>query len=433
MIQLNSEKFKEIEKLLESSIQNGDFESFTVFLEKEDNLFVDGFINLFEHAQKEQIFKSLGAKNINEWFANIEKYNSRMQDPRNESPPESMIPYLIWEQSKLNLTNALRNSRLTANIPQKGGVLYYLGGMSKCIVLKYEIISDYPKFEIIEIIDNPKSAFDFWGIVNSTGLREKNILKEILSTGHKLIFHRNVLMHVDRRKDIEVFGPTIDTILIAEILSQSIYETSDLNVETAIEIGCGNGLISVSLAKNCPTLKTFHSIDINFNSVICCQRNLTGNLNPFHYKKTEILLLNGSYNASIFKTKYDLMVCNPPYIPLINNDIESFISKKDYFEAVGGLSLIDDILESLSLTLSSKGRLLLLVSSLSLEYTLSKIPKNYKYDLVFKEGYEVVFDVEAVLNNEKWLEYLLKQDGLLSIQDGTYYHKLFPIWIYKND
>jgi len=67
------------------------------------------------------------------------------------------------------------------------------------------------------------------------------------------------------------------------------------------------------------------------------------------------------------------------------------------------------------------------------DYTLSKIPAGYKYDLVFKEGFEVVFDVEAVLNNEKWLEYLLKQGGLLSIQDGIYYHKLFPIWIYLND
>ncbi len=86
--------------------------------------------------------------------------------------------------------------------------------------------------------------------------------------------------------------------------------------------------------------------------------------------------------------------------------------------------MIDKVLSSLHSILSQEGKLLILVSNLSLEYTLSKVPKGFTSELVLECGFEVLFDVEAVLNNEDWLQFLLQTNDLVE-RDNVYYHKLF--------
>ncbi len=430
MINFESDKYKEFQSILTNSIQSGNYEDWARVLDKNENSSADGFINFFSLSNSDQILKKLGFNNLKEWLEQVNEWNLEIHDPRNNGEPEALILYQLWSNLIKNLTISVRNSRLIADIPRKGGVLYYLGGMSKCIILKYEIVSAYPKFHFVDLIDNPKSVFDFWGIISFTGTKEKNILKEILSTGHKMVYHRGVLIHVDRRKDIEVFGPTIDTILIAEILTQQLYETENLNFESALEIGCGNGLITVSMAKNFGTINSLKSIDINFGSVNCCHRNLRGNLNAYRFDHMDIHLSFGNFQKELFGKSFDLIVCNPPYIPLLDESFDRFHSKRDYFEAVGGLSLIDEIMNSLSEVLTRKGKLLILVSSVSIEYTLSKIPNGFSYNLPIEDGFEVFFDVEAVLNNPDWLDFLAKSGGVTK-KENAYYHKLYPIWVYN--
>ena len=43
-------------------------------------------------------------------------------------------------------------------------------------------------------------------------------------------------------------------------------------------------------------------------------------------------------------------------------------------------------------------------------------------------GFDVPFDVEAVLKNADWLSYCVNSAGLEE-RNGTYYHRLHPIWI----
>ncbi|MCA9732659.1 methyltransferase [candidate division KSB1 bacterium] len=428
MINFKSKKYTEIEGILKSCSESGDFTDWAKFLNSEENTFTDGLINLLDLDDLNHLLCAYGFNGVNDWLIHVDSWNEQILDPRADAKPESLIMYQLWLHIESNLTKAIRNSRLVASIPRKGGILYFLGGLSKCLVIKYEIVTELPKFHIVDIIDDPKSVFDFWAILNESKLREKNILKEILSTGHKIIFHRNVLIHIDRRKDIDVFGPTIDTVLIAEILTQKLFEPGNSKIRSALEIGCGNGLITVAIAKNCNTLKSIFSIDSDFNSISCTHRNLRSNLDPFRYNNLDVFLLCASYRKNLFKTKFDLIVCNPPYIPLLSNQSGGRLTRKDYLESVGGLTLIDEILNSLKGTLSQKGKLLLLVSSLSLEYTISKLPKEFSYELPLPAGFEVLFDVEAVLNNAEWLEFLISSGGLI-IKDNVYFHKLFPMWI----
>jgi len=430
MINLESDKFKEINTILLSCIESGNYTDWAVALERIENSHNDGFLNLIALPNFTNILNSLGFETLKDWFFQVNEWSDEICDPRKDSKPEALILHQLWNHLITNLTNSLRSARLIGSIPARGGILCYFGGMTKCIIIKYEITSEYPKFQFIDMIDNPKAVFDFWSLINGSDLRQKNILKEILSTGHKLIYQRGVLIHVDRRKDIDVFGPTIDTILITEILSQQVFESNNIIIENALEIGCGNGLITVSIARNCQNLKILQAIDINFNSIVCCQRNLRSNLHPHKYGSINKFLIYGQFKRSIVNNKFDLIVCNPPYIPLIDDTISKFHNKKDYFEAVGGLTLIDEIMETIPSILSPNGKLLLLVSSVSLDYTIDKIPPNYIYDLPLKEGFEVLFDVEAVLNNKEWLNFLVESGGV-SISEENYFHKLHPIWIQK--
>jgi len=432
MIIQKSDSFIEIGKTLQACLDSENYKEWAkIFSNSKNNAHLDGFINFLSLENSNSILESLGFGDIKEWFYKIDDWSEKIYDPLNNSNPESLILHQLWQHLLNNLIESIRNTKLLGEIPLKGGIICYLDGMSKCAIFKYEIISSYPKFQFIDLIENPLAVFDFWSILDKSDLKQKNVIKEIISSGHKLVYQRGVLIHVDRRKDIGVFGPTIDTILITEILSQQVFENNDNSVTSALEIGCGNGLITVSMAKNCKNLTSIKSIDVDFNSVCCCERNLRANISSYKYGQLNKHIVYGKFNKEIFNTKFDLVVCNPPYIPSIDNSFQNFHNKRDYFQAVVGLDLIDEILLSLSDLLSSNGKLLLLVSSVSLDYTLNKIPEGYQYDFPIKDGFEVIFDVEAVFNNKPLLNYLLLNNGVEE-RENVYYHKLFPIWISKN-
>lgn len=425
MINLNSQAFKSLSKSIDKYFPESDISAWKSDLKS--STLNDGFLAFISHSKSDEIIYAQGYKSFNEWLMNVEEWSNKLLDPRNSYGAGAMLLYELWDNFKITITEALRGARLNSDIPTKGGMLVYVAGLSKCIVIEYYITWEYPRFSIVDIIDNPQSAFDFWGAISGAKMSEKNVLKEIISSGHKLIFHRGIIIHVDRRKDIQVFGPSIDTLLIAEIQAQLFYE-NNYKFTNALEIGCGNGLLSVSVAKYCQTIIELCSIDINFHSVYCLNNNLGANIIPHKLKRLKIYLTCGEFTETHYQRKFDLIICNPPYIP--DEPLGSKITDKkaDYLQAVGGTELIDAILNNLNSLLTRTGQLLLLVSNLSLKHTLDFIPKNFTYELVLKEGHKVLFDVEAVLKKQSWLSYLQESCGLIK-EGEVYYHWIYPILI----
>lgn len=390
----------------------------------------DGFSALLAHDKYLELIKEQGYGTINDWLLDIESWSNKILSPGATHIKSSLLLYELWDSFKKSIIEALKSARLNSNIPNKGGVLVFIAGLSKCIVIEYYITGEYPKFTIVDIIDNPQSAFDFWGAISEANMTEKNILKEIISTGHKIIIHRGIIIHVDKRKDIQVFGPSIDTLLLAEIQSQLLYD-SQLKIESALEIGCGNGLLSVSLAKYCHTLNKLFSIDINFNSIYCLKNNLSANISAFKLKQLNTFLTCGEFSENLFKNKFDFIVCNPPYIPIEESTQEINNQLADYYQAVGGTELIDTILKNLDDLLNPNGQLLLLVSNLSLQSTLDLIPSGFNVTNLIEDGHKVLFDVEAVLKKPNWLKFLIDKCGLIC-ESEIYYHKIFPLLIKRN-
>ncbi len=427
MVNLQSKLFTSLTADIDQYLINSDLKPWKASLRSSS--YVDGFLAILAHREIEKIVAAQGYESFNEWLFNVDIWSDKLLDPRNKFGQGAMLLYELWDVFRNNIIDVIKTARLHTNIPNKGGILAFVGGLAKCIVIEYFISSEYPRISIIDVIDNPQSAFDFWGTIANAEMAAKNVLKEIISTGHKIILHRGILMHIDRRKDFQVFGPTVDTILLAEIQAQLFYE-NDISMQSALEIGCGNGLLSVSMAKYLTGLTKIHSIDVNFHSVFCLYNNLTINITQHLLKNLNVYITYGEFSGEFPNEKFDFVVCNPPYIPNEPNVPENLNKKVDYYQAVGGTELIDIILNNLDRLLTDTGQLILLVSNLSLDYTLNLIPKNYSHQLMLAEGHKVLFDVEAVLKKESWLTYLIDECGLV-VENGLFFHYIFPIMIKK--
>jgi len=116
----------------------------------------------------------------------------------------------------------------------------------------------------------------------------QSLLKGAVVYGHKIVSHRNTMVHVDRRRDHGTAGPFIDTIILNELLHKYVYEffrTPEANtsqtrqLDRILEIGSGSGMLISSAAKNLANARQFIAIDININALHCTMRNFLAN-NP---------------------------------------------------------------------------------------------------------------------------------------------------------
>jgi methylase of polypeptide subunit release factors len=242
------------------------------------------------------------------------------------------------------------------------------------------------------------------------------------------VAHRGVLIHVDRRLDVGVFGPSIDTLVMAEILAQQIFENG-LAYETALEVGSGNGLLTALLAlRGASDLKELFSIDMSAAATACTIRNFSTNIggtNPPYLT----YFMTGYFDPTLFNREFDLIVCNPPYIPLPNEMRPTTSTVVDFAHAVGGLDLGISLIKNSPRMLKRTGRMLLMASSLCLQDFEEAVPQGAAASRPLgPDGFEVIFDVEAVFNRPYWLKYLIEECGLTKRGD-TYYHSLHPIWI----
>lgn len=318
---------------------------------------------------------------------------------------------------------------LVGRMPPKGIILYFTEDISLSIIITYNVTSGLSRVEFIAAIPKPQALFDIDDIVKLVTPKAKNIAKSFLQSGHKAVIHQGIVTHVDRRRHFEVFGPTIDTLIIASILSEM--ESSFLP-ESLLEIGCGSGHIFSVAINKIISIKYADAIDINPFSIICANENSQRLLSTSTSSNTDIDLTFtiGKFDPNRIGRKYDLIVCNPPYITLPDNVSEQF--GENYYEAVSGTQLIKEILASLPKLLSAHGRCLLMVSSTTIGFE-EMVPEGLHLSLATtKIGLSVPFDIEAVFQDERWLNYLLEKNAISKVtKEGTekYFHSLLPYWI----
>jgi len=359
----------------------------------------------------------------------MERWRGHVLSARLDPDNRLKVLFDLWEELSTQLTGALRAARLTGLVPDHGGVLAFVGGLSKCVVIRYQMFAGTPRLNVVAVINEPKSAFDFWGVLDDVDARARNYLKAILATGHKLVYHRGTLIHVDRRVDMGVFGPSIDTLVMAELLGQELLERADGHVKSALEVGCGNGLVTVSLHQHLKSLVDLVALDVDFEAVACTRRNWRATAErSLGREDARTYFVTGPFRADLLQEKFDLVVCNPPYIPL-PPEYRGDGPVAEFFRAVGGTELLKEVVGAAPDLLTDSGQMLLMVSELSLREAEEALPKGHRMRRPLGDnGVDVLFDVEAVLGRPEWVEFLVRERGLVE-RGGFFFHRLHPMWI----
>ncbi|MDP3882346.1 MAG: class I SAM-dependent methyltransferase [Nanoarchaeota archaeon] len=180
-----------------------------------------------------------------------------------------------------------------------------------------------------------------------------------------------------------VWCPSIDTILFALALKRLFRKRE--NFHRAVEIGTGSGFLSkYALAKN----KHIGSIlvnDLNPFAIKCAMNNI-------HDKR--VVFYQGDGIEKIKEDKYDLIMCNPPYIPRPDS-----IDDNPY----EGVSLLYNLVHNGHSYLNKNGILIVNISSLCAHILFKRKPKM-KMTVLAK--LKVPLKVNNVMNNKEWLRYL---------------------------
>jgi methylase of polypeptide subunit release factors len=337
-----------------------------------------------------------------------------------------VLPFLdgIKKEILKGIASSLRSRFFAGGMPSYGVCLVYTRELRSAYLISYDLRNAPPELKIIDRIDRPKGVLELESISALRNPAARNLAKSFLTSGHKIVLQNGILTHVDRRVDQGVFGPTIDTLLLSDIALNDVDPRA--GAPRALEVGSGSGHVISAVASKTNGASACTFIDISPTAVSCTWKNLVGNLKhrkKFIDRKYGVI---GPFDAALFKTTYDLVVCNPPYIALPPKEILSDHTK--YRDAVAGTNLIKTLLDSLPTLLSETGRLLMMTSSTSLSAVEDAMPQGFAITNAYRDAISVPFDVEAVLEDTGWIDHLSNL-GAIKFESDTYWHELRPAWI----
>lgn len=419
---------------LEQAIDTGNVDAWLTSLQ--DPL-ADPLGVIFESETLEQrLMDAAGYDSLTEWLNYAEDwYGEQYKDPRAPDDPLVRVLYGSWQHLKDSLVRALMAARQGTEFPDRGGVLCFIARLKLCLVIQFEFHLTAPSVEPLAVVEEPKSAFAIWASVEEQSPARRDALRKMLVSGHKLIFHRGVLIHVDRRTDSTVFGPSIDTIVMAEILADELYR-SKLEAaalpDSFIEIGTGSGMLLAGALRALPDAGRLVGVEVNYGSIVCTHRNLVtahGALDPLEGGKC--LLIAGKFEAARLAGGFDLAACNPPYIPALEDASAAKSGAQDYLGAVGGGRLIEQLLGSLDELLSPTGKLLLMINNMGIEQIEKAVPEGFTTQRPFgREGRPVLLELEALYERDAVLRKLIDEGTIIQRGDSLE-HVLHPIWIMR--
>ncbi len=142
----------------------------------------------------------------------------------------------------------------------------------------------------------------------------------------------------------QVYEPSEDSFLLAEAALSQVHGR-----ENVLEVGCGSGIISAVLKTN--TRARVTGIDISPFSVLCSKEN-------------GVEVIRGDLLDCI-KGKFDMIIFNPPYLPTGDNESTDEWLNSALDGGYDGRRVIYRFLNDAGNCLAEKGKILMLVSSLT--------------------------------------------------------------------
>jgi methylase of polypeptide subunit release factors len=416
---------------LERAVRDGSVDE---WLEALKDPLVDPLAAISESTElQDTLFGAAGYADMIEWLNHIEEWSEQQyKDPRADDDPLVRVLYETWQYLKESLGRLLAVASDAAGFPERGGVLCFTAGLELCLVIEFQFHRAAPSLTLLAVVSEPKAAFAIWSSIEDQPPARRDALRKMLVSGHKLVFHRGVLVHVDRREDTTVFGPSIDTLVMAELLARDVYRGDDSArlPRSFLEVGTGSGMLLAGALTALPDTERLVGVELNFGSAICTHRNLliaNGGLDPLEHDSC--VLVAGEFQAGRFEGGFDLVACNPPYLPNLASPAAARGGGEDYLRAVGGRELIDQLLGSLDELLSPRGRLLLMTNNMAVDLVEESIPDGFIAERPFGDaGRSVLLELEALYERQALLKQML-DDGDIRQNGDVFEHTLHPLWI----
>jgi len=388
-----------------------------------ENSEIDGFDLLFRSNDSNltSIIEDAKGRPSLDWLVRLSRASSTPR--RGVHSEQDMLLSELWRSLQRKVTNLLQSR--TRDLPEKGYALYFTEGLQWCIVFSYKFSGNAATARVVHYTKEPQSVYDIFALSHMSDEHTRTIIKNVVRSRSKVIIHRNVLIEVDRYLEAGVFGPTIDTLYLHEFLARLFAKSmSSFNfkqVTSAMEIGSGNGMLTAGLSNKCKNLEILVAVDTNIKAIKCTTRNVghaTARRNGFLF-----YAICGEFNSELLKNKFDLVLSNPPYLPYREDDIEG--DENSQRIAIKGTELIEEIVKNSPFYLSHGGALIIVYSELAERELIESIPEEMVFVSANRSsGYRVLFDLEEVMDNPRWLNFLEDRGLAFDSASKAYHHHL---------
>lgn len=168
-------------------------------------------------------------------------------------------------------------------------------------------------------------------------------------------FYKNLVLEVLN----SCYYPREDSEMLAEVL-----ENENLKGRKCLDMGCGCGLLAVVMAKQGAAVT---AADINADAVNITRKNAAENDAELYSVRSDLF--------STIAEKFDLIVFNPPYLPGEGSEKKELT----YYGGKDGRKVIAEFLGQAKHFLKPKGKILLLISTVTGESEVKRIAVENTY------------------------------------------------------
>ena len=416
---------KELAKLAREALTTSDFKTFGDSLATQ--ALPDSFGVLADPELVALVTKQLQDNDPTRWITRPLTWNADLYDPHVTLGPAEELLHLLWQDLSTRLALKLNAVARRTSLSSRGAVLCFFGRAQFSIVVEYTRSGGGAVgLRPLAALPDPNGVLELTNLLDGATANVRNAIKNVALSVDKIVFQRGSIIHVDRQRE-DVFGPTIDTVLLGELLAEWLDMRTPDGKISALEIGPGSGLLSAILASS-DHVGDLTAVDLNGAAVTCTLKNLQINDVTLDAKHQRVRVRAEKFASDQFANPFDLVVCNPPYIPGAPDSASPLT--REYGRAVGGLDLCIEILKSLPTLLGPHGNVLLMASSLSYPEVIAAVPDGFEaIGALEGDGRRVPLDVDAVWERSDWREKLLADQRIEQDDEGGLWHKLRPLWI----
>ena len=239
----------------------------------------------------------------------------------------------------------------------------------------------------------------------------KEKITELFQKGLVKILVSNLELLWNNQKNL--WPPSMDSIYLVEDLKNNNYNLKYIN--SIVDVGCGTGYLGIWLAQHNRHIKEVLFTDWMLLPLIFTYINaVTNNLNTTNY--TFNLGLNTNWISEQHNSqKFNLAICNPPYLPLLSG-------KENFFHemTVAGTELLSNFIEN---WYNFASEAIISFSDIALPEANTACEKSGSKLVPLGEKRNVPFRVNAAFAESRYISRLIKEKRI-RFHNNSY----FPYW-----